>query len=208
MKTANELVILGAGGFAAEVIEAAELAGWTISRLYDDDVSAHGRLVLGKSCVGSMADFEQQAPSCYVFAIGNNKVRQNLAARLSAVGHDARAVIHPSAVVSPTASIGAGAYIGAGAFVGPLVKVGLHAIVNVGVSIGHNAVIGDCAQLCPGVRVSGFVRMGSGVFVGSNAVIAPGVVMGEWAKLGASSFAAKDVPAGKLAVGVPARVAD
>ena len=35
--TARDIVIIGAGGFAAEVIEAAELAGWSVAGLYDDN---------------------------------------------------------------------------------------------------------------------------------------------------------------------------
>lgn len=204
----NEIVVLGAGGFAAEVIEAAEQARLVVTKLYDDDPAALGRSVMGNPCVGSVAEFIQQAPAAYVFAIGNNQVRQKLSDRLDAAGHVPVSVIHPSAAVSRTAVVDAGAYVGAGAFVGPQVRVGRHAIVNVHVSIGHDAVIGDWAQLCPGVRVSGFVRIGAGVFLGSNAVIAPGLVMGDWAKLGASSFAVRNIPEGKLAVGVPARVTD
>lgn len=208
MTANNELVVLGAGGFAAEVIEAAEQAGLVVTRLYDDDSAALGRIVIGKPCVGSVAEFLQQAPATYVFAIGNNQARQKLSARLDAAGHVPISVIHPSASVSRTAVVEAGAYVGAGAFVGPKVRLGRHCIVNWHVSVGNDAQIGDWAQLCPGVRVSGFVRIGPGVFVGSNAVVAPGVSIGEWAKLGASSFAVRDVAAGKLAVGVPARVAE
>lgn len=208
MNAGKTMVVLGAGGFAAEVVEAAEQAGLVVTKLYDDDPSAHGRTVMGKPCVGGLAEFLAQEPAAYVFAIGNNQVRHKLAERLDAAGHVPVTVIHPGAVVSRTALVDAGAYVGAGAFVGPQVRVGRHAIVNVHVSVGHDAVIGVCAQLCPGVRVSGFARIGTGAFLGSNAVIAPGLAMGEWSKLGAASFAVRDIPANKLAVGVPARLAD
>ena len=207
MNTMREISIIGAGGFAAEVLEAAELSGWVVRDLYDDDTEAHGREVMGKKCVGDIDKFIAQPPSHYIFAIGNNKVRHALAQRLDAAGHQAGRVIHPSADVSRTAVIHEGAYVGATSFVGPQVSVGQHAIVNVASSIGHDAVIGDFAQICPGVRISGFGQLGVGAFVGSNAVVAPGVTLGEWSKLGASSFACRDVPASKLAIGVPARIA-
>jgi acetyltransferase-like isoleucine patch superfamily enzyme len=42
--------------------------------------------------------------------------------------------------------------------------------------------------------------------IGSNATILPGIVIGEDAVVGAGSVVTKDVPDGKLVLGVPARV--
>lgn len=205
MKGGKKIVVLGAGGFSAEVLEAAELAGWTVTALYDDDAAAKGRLVMGRPCLGPISDFERGAKGAYIMAIGNNEVRQRLDARLTNAGHEAIAVIDPRSAVSRTAVIGPGAYIGAGAFVGPQARIGRHAIVNVGASIGHDVVLGDWTQVCPGARVSGFAVLGEGAFMGSNAVLGPHGVMGEWSKLGAASFANRAVAARTLAVGVPAR---
>ncbi len=205
MKTDKTVVVLGAGGFSAEVVEAAELAGWVVTALYDDDETAKGRLVMGRTCLGPISDFERGAKSAYIMAIGTNEVRQRFAARLGAAGHEAIVVIDPRSAVSRSAVINPGAYIGAGAFVGPQAKVGWHAIVNVGVSIGHDAMLGDYSQVCPGARVSGFGVLGEGAFMGSNAVLGPHGVMGDWSKLGAASFANRTVAARTLAVGVPAR---
>jgi sugar O-acyltransferase (sialic acid O-acetyltransferase NeuD family) len=204
MKTTS-VAVLGAGGFAAEIVEAAELAGWTISGLYDDDDTANGRIIMGRRCFGTSLDFEQGPKGFYVFAIGTNKVRKQLAVRLEAAGHAAIALVDPRANVSRSAEIGPGAYVGAGAFVGPQVKVGRHVIVNLGSSVAHDAVLGDWSQVCPGARVSGFGVLGEGAFMGSNAVLGPHGVMGAWARLGAASFASRAVTAGSLAVGVPAR---
>lgn len=50
------------------------------------------------------------------------------------------------------------------------------------------------------------VRIGMRCFVGVSAVILPGVTVGDDCIIGAGSVVTKDVPAGSLAVGVPARV--
>jgi sugar O-acyltransferase (sialic acid O-acetyltransferase NeuD family) len=206
MKTSKELVVLGAGGFAAEVIEAAELAGWVVTGLYDDTPEALGRRILGRTCLGTLAEFMRAPKTGFVFAIGNNEARQKLGAEIEWHGHESSAVIHPSAVVSRSAIIMPGAFVGATAFVGPQAKIGHHAIVNVGSSVGHDAVLGDFSQLCPGARVSGFSVLEVGAFMGSNAVLGPRGRMESWSKLGASSFVPRVVPAHSLAVGVPARV--
>lgn len=208
MSESKLIVLIGAGGVSAEIIEAAELSGWTVSQLYDDNPALLGRELLGGRCIGSINDFAQSAPARYILAIGNNDVREQVGQRLAQAGHIAQTIVHQSAVVSGCAEVGRGVYIGAGAFIGPWAAIGDHAIVNVAASVGHDASIGACAQLCPGVRISGGARVGAGAFIGSNAVVAPRVIMGDWARLGAASFAARAVPAGKLAVGVPARLVE
>jgi maltose O-acetyltransferase len=50
------------------------------------------------------------------------------------------------------------------------------------------------------------VRIGSDVWIGGGAIILPGVTIGDRCVIGAGSVVTKDVPAGSLAVGNPARV--
>jgi hypothetical protein len=50
------------------------------------------------------------------------------------------------------------------------------------------------------------VRIGRGVFVGARAIILKGVTIGDRAVIGAGAVVTKDVPAGQVAAGNPARV--
>ena len=50
------------------------------------------------------------------------------------------------------------------------------------------------------------IRVGSDVWVGAGAIICPGVTIGDGTTIGAGSVVVKDLPAGVLAVGNPARV--
>jgi acetyltransferase EpsM len=207
MSDRAKLAVLGAGGFATEVMEAATLVGWKSFELYDDDPAKKGGTFLGSRCVGSIADFEHSPRSNYILAIGNNSLRQHFGERLQAKGHTAIRLIHPSTVISPTAQIGEGSFLGPFVWVGPQVRIGRHALINMGASIGHDAVLADWVQLCPGARVSGFSNLGNGAFMGSNAVLAPSVGMEEWSQLAATSFAWRTIPARALAAGCPARIA-
>jgi acetyltransferase EpsM len=204
----KRLAIIGAGGFAAEVVEAAKEFGWNVQGLYDDDINLLGAQVMGCLCVGKIDDLISASPVNFVMAIGSNKVRFKLADRLIKAGHQPVSVIHPTAMVSRTAKVDDGAFIGAGVFIGPQAMVGAHAIVNVNATVGHDAQIGAFAQVCPGARVSGFVKVGLGAFLGSNASIAPLLQIGEWSRLSAGSFLHRSIPSQALAVGVPARVVD
>lgn len=51
--------------------------------------------------------------------------------------------------------------------------------------------------------VKGEVIIGKNVWIGRNVCIMPGVTIGDGAKIGANAVVTKDVPAGRIAVGVP-----
>jgi len=57
-----------------------------------------------------------------------------------------------------------------------------------------------------GRREFGDVVIGDNVFIGVNSVVMPGVSIGSNAIIGALSLVTEDIPAGKVAVGVPAKV--
>lgn len=76
--------------------------------------------------------------------------------------------------------------------------------------IGHNVVIATLNHdLAPNRRADMHpapVAIGRNVWVGANATILPGVTVGDDAVIGAASVVTKDVPAGAIVVGSPARV--
>lgn len=79
-----------------------------------------------------------------------------------------------------------------------------------GALIGHNVVIATINHpLEPDRRgdvVPAPVVIGKGAWIGSNATILPGVTVGDGAVVAAASVVTKDVPAGTVVVGSPARV--
>lgn len=79
-----------------------------------------------------------------------------------------------------------------------------------GALIGHNVVIATLNHdLDPARRadvVPAPVVIGDDAWIGSNATILPGVTIGDGAVVAAASVVTRDVPAGTVVVGSPARV--
>lgn len=73
------------------------------------------------------------------------------------------------------------------------------------VHIGHDAVIGADCEIAPGTVIGGHCEIGDRVRMGIGVMVRPGVKIGEGARLGAGAVVVKDVPAGEIWVGNPAR---
>jgi acyl-[acyl carrier protein]--UDP-N-acetylglucosamine O-acyltransferase len=73
------------------------------------------------------------------------------------------------------------------------------------VHIGHDAWVGMDCEFAPGAVVCGHARIHNGVKVGVNASILPYVQIGDGARIGAGAVVTKDVPAGEVWAGNPAR---
>ena len=83
-----------------------------------------------------------------------------------------------------------------------------------GVVIGETAEIGDDCTLYHGVTLGGTTwskgkrhpTLGRGVVVGAGAKILGAIELGDGARVGANSVVVKAVPAGRTAIGIPARL--
>ena len=71
--------------------------------------------------------------------------------------------------------------------------------------IGHDAVIGEDVEISTGAVVGGHCQIGDGVKIGLNATIKPFVKIGAGARIGMGAVVVKDIPAGRVYAGNPAR---
>ncbi len=127
------------------------------------------------------------------------------------------------AVVGAGASVGPYAYLRPGTVLGEVSKVGAYcelknARVGARSKVPHLSYVGDAeigqeANLGAGTITANYdgknkhrTTIGNGVFTGINTNLIAPITIGEDAYIGAGSVVNKDVPPGKLAVGMPARV--
>lgn len=73
------------------------------------------------------------------------------------------------------------------------------------VHIGHDALIVEDCELAPGTVIGGYAILGRGVKMGVNSCVKPLVTIGVGARIGAGAVVTKNVPAGEVWVGNPAR---
>ena len=122
-------------------------------------------------------------------------------------------------VVLPQAVIGSGCNICAGCFIENDVVVGNDVTVKCGVQLWDGVTVEDGVFIGPNVTFTNdkfprskvwpeeFMRttVRKGASIGANATVLCGITIGENAMIGAGSVVTKDVPAGELWTGNPAR---
>lgn len=210
--TPMRIVVIGAGGHAAVVIEALWAAGcFTVVGIVDSHPGPHSPglpEVLGVPVLGGnecLAGLRRNGVEAAVVALGDNRLRQEIGERLMGQGFVLPAVVHPSALVSPTATIEAGAVVMARAVVGTRARIGRFAIVNTGAIVEHDNDVGVAAHVAPGASLAGNVHVGAGALVGVGSAVRPGICIGAGAVVGAGSAVVADVPDCMVVGGVPAR---
>jgi UDP-perosamine 4-acetyltransferase len=202
----SRIVVLGAGGHARVVIDALQCAGADVSGIV---APAPAEPVLGVTWLGTdeslLAGAERPRLANGIGSVDASPTRAALFDRFVAAGFTFVNVIHPSATVARSARLGAGVQILAGAVVQPGAILGTNVIVNTRASVDHDCVVGDHAHIAPGATVSGDVTIGTGAHVGAGATVLQGRAIGARAVVGAGAVVDRDVPAGVVVVGVPAR---
>jgi acetyltransferase EpsM len=140
-----------------------------------------------------------------IIAIGDNRIRTQLADALRDGFVRFANVVDPSAIIMPDAVLGVGIFVGPQAVVHSGAKIGDHVVVNTGAIIEHDCIVAAGAAVCPGVRMGGRVIMEKNCFIGTGATLAPRVVIGEKAIVGAGAVVTRNVPGACIAYGCPAR---
>jgi sugar O-acyltransferase (sialic acid O-acetyltransferase NeuD family) len=142
----------------------------------------------------------------YITAAGENAARRHLAGCADSAGLVPWTLRHPSASIGSDCIIGRGSCVAPGTVLTRAVELGSHCIANVGVTISHDCQIGDYVNLNPGVTVCGDVDIGTSCYIGAAATIIDKVSIGADTVVGAGAVVVDDLPAGVLAIGVPARI--
>lgn len=207
------LIVLGAGGNSLAILDAiealnAESPRYRIEGILDDIPENLGRDVLGHKVIGTIAEAPEHAHCQFVNGISSvasfRKIPE-IIARTRLRSERFATIVHPRAVVSPSARVGRGSVILAGSVICSEAVVGEHVIILQNTTVNHHSRIGDFVTLSAGITILGYIDIGRNAFIGGGSTFLPLLKVGAGALVGAGSVVIRDVPAGRVVAGNPAR---
>jgi sugar O-acyltransferase (sialic acid O-acetyltransferase NeuD family) len=211
--TSNKVVIIGAGGFAREVVDIIDAINQqkpsyeVLGYLVDPQYGKSGTIINDLPILGGIEWLENyQSKVNVLIAVGASNSRFRIFQRIKRFGCHFVSIIHPNALITRWVTIGDGTIIGAGSILTNQIRIGNQVVINLDCTIGHDVVLEDFVTLSPGVHISGNVNLRQGSYIGTGANVIEKISVGDWAIIGAGSTVVREIPPNTTAVGVPAKV--
>lgn len=207
----REIVIIGASGFAKEMIFLLENSSapngeeWIIKGFIDENTSG---CILGYKVLGNddwLLQYDKEIN--VVIGIGDPKVKQRVVDKLK----ENRNIQFPN-IIAKSARLGNSVTMGVGCIICDMnvitidVHLGDFVTLNLNNTIGHDALIGSYTTVNPGCNISGNVNIGQQVMVGTGTKIIQGLKVADEAIIGAGSVIIRDVEEKCTVVGNPGRI--
>lgn len=198
----QDLLILGAGVHAGEMIEIVERINqvrpaWRLLGLVSHDGKMAGKDLNGQRVLAKekLSEFPRaKLASAFEWPKPFAMPRERLISLLD-----------PSCFVSRTAQIGVGCVFYPHCYIGLNARIGDGVFALSGVTINHDNVLEDYVTLTSKVTLAGGVHVEPECYLGQACTIRQYLRIGRKSMIGMGAVVIKDVPAGSVMVGNPAR---
>lgn len=206
------MIVIGAGGFASELLQ-----NFTDSKdlkelaFYDDLNTDVPALKFDKYPILTSEEeakkYFLKTDRRFVLGLGNPELRLNLFEKFTSLGGELVSCTSDKSIIGThNVELGVGCTILANAVVSNSAELGRGCLVYYGAIVTHDCKVNEFVELSPGATLLGNVEVGSFSTIGSNATILPNVRIGKNVTIGAGAVVTKNLPDDCVAAGVPARI--
>lgn len=206
------MLIIGAKGFAKEVLEILHQDGETENLCFYDDINDDAPdLLFGKFPVlkseGEAKAYFTNIDVRFTIGIGNPKLRKILTEKFEKLGGKLCSTISKYAEMgSYNIQIEDGCTILGGVRISNDVKIGKGTMVYYNSVITHDVEIGEYVEVSPGATLLGRCKIGNSCSIGAGAIIFPDVTIGSNSVVAAGSVVRNNVPQNVMVAGIPAEI--
>ncbi len=206
------MVIIGAKGFAKEVLQVVHQNNELQNLAFYDDVNLDIKENLYNlfpilNSLDKAQHYFETVSNKFTIGIGNPILRKKLYEKFTEIGGEFTSTISTSLIIGNyNNTIEAGCNIMQNVVITNDVTIKKGTIINQITSIGHDVLIGQFCEICPNVSISGNCIIDDFTFIGTGAIILPGIRIGKNVIIGAGTVVTKDIEDNSVAVGSPAKV--
>lgn len=206
------MLIIGAKGFAKEILEILHQKDNTRDLVFYDDINADdSNLLYGKFPIlrneEEVLQYFTSIDNRYTIGIGDPLLRKKLYKKFEILGGELVSTISIySRIGSFGIKIGNGTNVLDGVCISNSVQIGVGCIVYYNSVITHDCKIGDFVEISPNVKLLGKATIKNFCKVGAGSIVLPNVNIGENVTIGAGCVVTKDIPDNSLVVGVPGKI--
>lgn len=206
------MLIVGAKGFAKEVLEVLHQLNQTDNLVFYDDISNDLPETLFNEFkiltnTEQVLDYFKNVDNRFTIGIGNPILRKKLSDDFLELGGVFTSTISPKSSIGSFGNrLGNGVNMMTGTVITNDITIGDGVIVNLNCTIGHDCEIENFVEISPGVNISGNCKIGAFSVLGTNVTVLPKITIGKNVIVGAGSVITKDVPDNCLVVGIPGKI--
>lgn len=201
------MVLVGAGGFAKQLIEVL-CQKVDANRIFVfDGVNKNKRFYDFKMIheEQDVIDVFNSYDKDFCLGIGNPHLREKFANRFKELGGYPFSVVSDHAFISKNAHLEAGVSVLTSAIVENSTFIGEGSLVNCQAIVHHDVEVGKFCEIAPGAKLLGSSKIGNNCFVGAGAIIMPKINIGDNVIIGAGALVTKDVESDITVTGIPAK---
>lgn len=205
----KKVIIIGAGGHAKVIADIIDKSKDIVEGFLDDNKTKNEIIIKGKQykVIGKINDCEKiqlENPEMeFVIAIGNNKVRKQIAERYENLKF--YTAIHPSSQIALDVEIGEGTVIMANTSINTSAKIRKHCIINTGAVVEHDNILEDYVHVSPNATLCGTVQIGELTHIGAGTTVRNNISICHDCIIGAGSIVVKNINEPSTYIGIPAR---